>query len=113
MGRQSRRPLQQVSALPVGADDSVRPQDVPLFSEIFGEFVASQRADVGIGPYNRMCRCIRIRRGFLIVPCFPPGGHRAPPLPSLRRIRTTSRILNAERFYRSHLNATVHKYGVP
>ena len=52
MGRQSRRPLQQVSALPVGADDSVRPQNVPLFSEIFGEFAASQRADVGIGPYR-------------------------------------------------------------
>ena len=39
MGRQSRRPLQQVSALPVGADDSVRPQDAPLLTEIFGEFV--------------------------------------------------------------------------
>ena len=31
---------------PVGADDSVRPQDVSLFSEICGEFVTSQRADV-------------------------------------------------------------------
>ena len=31
---------------PVGADDSVRPQDVSLFSEICGEFVTSQWADV-------------------------------------------------------------------
>ena len=113
MGRQSRRPLQQVSALPVGADDSVRPQDVPLFSEIFGEFVASQRADVGIGPYNRMCRCIRIRRGFPIVPCFPPGGHRAPPLPSLRRIRTALQILNAVLFYSRYQIVTTYKSGVP
>ena len=30
MGRQSRRPLQQVSALPVGADDSVRPQNMSI-----------------------------------------------------------------------------------
>ena len=53
MGRQSRRPLQQVSVLPVGADDSVRPQNAVVFSEIYGEFVTSQRADVGIGPYNK------------------------------------------------------------
>ena len=39
---------------PVGADDSVRPQDVSLFSEICGEFVTSQRADVGIGPYGAL-----------------------------------------------------------
>ena len=52
MGRQSRRPLQQVSALPVGADDSVRPQNAVVFSEIYGEFATSSRADVGIGPYR-------------------------------------------------------------
>ena len=47
-----RRPLQQVSALPVGADDSVRPQNAVVFSEIYGEFATSSRADVGIGPYR-------------------------------------------------------------
>ena len=52
MGRQSRRPLQQVSALPVGADDPVRPQNAVVFSEIYGEFATSSRADVGIGPYR-------------------------------------------------------------
>ena len=36
---------------PVGADDSVRPQNAPVFTGIYGESVAAQRADVGIGPY--------------------------------------------------------------
>ena len=66
MGRQSRRPLQQVSALPVGADDSVRPQNAVVFSEIYGEFVTSQRADVGIGPYNSLSSPCRGGR-----PCPP------------------------------------------
>ena len=52
LGRQSRQPLQRHSLFPVVADDSVRPQNIPLFTEIFGEFVTSQRADVGIGPYR-------------------------------------------------------------
>ena len=52
LGRQSRLPLQRPSLSPVGADDSVRPQDAPLFTEIFGEIATSQRADVGIGPYR-------------------------------------------------------------
>ena len=36
---------------PVGADDSVRPQTAPVFTGIYSESVAAQRADVGIGPY--------------------------------------------------------------
>ena len=51
-GRQSRRPLQRPALSPVGADDSVRPQDAPLFTEIFGEIATSRRADVGIAPYG-------------------------------------------------------------
>ena len=31
------------------------------FMEIFGEFAAAQRADVGIGPYEQLGNCIRIR----------------------------------------------------
>ena len=31
--------------LPVGADDSVRPQNAPAFTEIYCEFAASQRAE--------------------------------------------------------------------
>ena len=42
-----------------------RPGRMHRFTGIFGEFAASQRADVGIGPYNQASMCIRIRRGFL------------------------------------------------
>ena len=62
MGRQSRRPLQRRFTFLVGADDSVRPQNIPLFTEIFGEFATSQRADVGIGPYKVLCRFVTVRR---------------------------------------------------
>ena len=51
-GRQSRRPLQRLLLSPVGADDSVRPQTAPVFTGIYGESVAAQRADVGIGPLH-------------------------------------------------------------
>ena len=30
----------------------IGPADYTVFTEIFGEFVTSQRADVGIGPYR-------------------------------------------------------------
>ena len=33
---------------------------MPLFTKIFGEFATSQRADVGIGPYNQWGGCLRI-----------------------------------------------------
>ena len=39
-------------AYPVGADAYIGPADYTVFTEIFGEFVTSQRADVGIGPYK-------------------------------------------------------------
>ena len=60
IGSQSRRPLQKAFDAPhsVGADDSVRPQTAPFFTEICSKFGASQRADVGIGPY-------RVLRKFL------------------------------------------------
>ncbi len=34
----------------VGADAHIGPAECTVFTEIFGEFVTSQRADVGIGP---------------------------------------------------------------
>ena len=40
----------------VGADDSVRPQTAPFFTEICSKFGVSQRADVGIGPYRVLCK---------------------------------------------------------
>ena len=60
------------------------PADRTVFMKIFGKFVTSQRADVGIGPYK-----------------------------AFRQIRTALQILNAKRFYRSHLNVTVRKSVVP
>jgi len=44
------------------ADGSVRPQDALVFYGDSGEFAAPQRADVGIGPYDQVGKCIRIRR---------------------------------------------------
>ena len=80
VGRQSRRPLQQLFALLVGADGSVRPQVVPLFTEICGESVTSQRADVGIGPYNCRHSCTRIRHNLSKNQPVPLGGQSRPPL---------------------------------
>ena len=39
-------------------------QNAPFFMKILGKFAAAQRADVGIGPYIEMRRCIRLRRSF-------------------------------------------------
>ena len=36
----------------VGADAHIGLAECIVFTEIFGEFVTSQRADVGIGPYK-------------------------------------------------------------
>ena len=36
----------------VGADAYIGPAEYAVFMEIFSEFVTSQRADVGIGPYR-------------------------------------------------------------
>ena len=41
----------------VGADAHVGPAECTVLTEIFGTFVTFQRADVGIGPYNQVCRC--------------------------------------------------------
>ena len=59
------------------------------------------------------------REGFRIYASLsenlhlPAGRSRAPPLPSLGQIRIALQILNEKRFYRSHLNVTTHKSGVP
>ena len=37
----------------VGADDPVRPPEMPVFTEIRCKFTTFQWADVGIGPYKR------------------------------------------------------------
>ena len=50
----------------VGADAHIGPAERTVFSVIFGEFVTSQWADVGIGPYYCVGMCIRIRQHFLL-----------------------------------------------
>ena len=50
----------------------IGPADYTVFTEIFGEFVTSQRADVGIGPYrtpaNPYCFANFERKAFLQQP---------------------------------------------
>ena len=53
--------------LTVGGDAYIDPAECTILTEIFGEFVTSQRADVGIGPYNHVWTYIRIRRRFTKV----------------------------------------------
>ena len=36
-------------------------QNMAVFTEIYGEFVTSQRADVGIGPYREAAGAARYR----------------------------------------------------
>ena len=67
---------------PVGADDSVRPQTAPVFTGIYGESVAAQRADVGIGPYMTPANS-----------CCPAN-------------------FECRRFYRNHSKAAAIKFGV-
>ena len=40
--------------LTVGVDAYIDPAECTISTEIFGEFVTSQRADVGIGPYRTL-----------------------------------------------------------
>ena len=61
------------SRLLVGADAHIGPAECTAFTEFCGEFATSQRADVGIGPYNGIRKCIRIRRKFL-KKALPPAG---------------------------------------
>ena len=42
----------------------IGPAECTVLTEICGEFATSGRADVGIGPYTKMSRRSRMRRGF-------------------------------------------------
>ncbi len=64
-GGQSRPPLRNTGELKtsgVGADDSVGPENVADSPEISVKSSAHCRADVGIGPYSQLGKCLRIRR---------------------------------------------------
>ena len=64
----------------VGVDAHIDPEECSVLTEISGEFATPQRADVGIGPYSQVGKCIRIRREFLMIRCILPGGQSRPPL---------------------------------
>ena len=53
----------------VGVDAHIDPAERTLFTEIYGKFATSQRADVGIGPYktlaNPYCPANFERKAFL------------------------------------------------
>ena len=44
--------LHVAAAYAVGVDAHIDPAERTLFTEIYGKFATSQRADVGIGPYR-------------------------------------------------------------
>ena len=54
-----------LTRLAVEADAHIGPAECTVSTEICGEFVISQWADVGIGPYIAICQCIRGTGGFL------------------------------------------------
>ena len=88
MGRQSRRPLQQPFALSVGADDSVRPRDVPILRE--------SSANSQLPPTSKevtACGFAANSRGNSL---HSAGRSRAPPLPTAvafqRFLRKTNRL---------------------
>ena len=102
MGGQESSAPTTILALPCRGGRLCPPAECAGFMEIFGGFVTSQRADVGIGPYSRMRRYIRIRRGFSMILCLLPGGAEPRPYQGFGRIRTALHIFNAERFYRRY-----------
>ena len=46
--------VQTSRMIAVGADAHIGPAEQAIFTGICGEFVTSQRADVGIGPYANL-----------------------------------------------------------
>ena len=88
MGRQSRRPLQQPFALSVGADDSVRPRDVPILRE--------SSANSQLPPTSKEVTACGFAANSRRNSLHSAGRSRAPPLPTAvafqRFLRKTNRI---------------------
>ena len=70
----------------VGADDSVRPQNAPVFTGIYGESVTSQRADVGIGPYWIAAQFLRGALASCGIRQGQTWGRRAAQMETLKRV---------------------------
>ena len=88
MGRQSRRPLQRPFALPVVADDSVRPRDVPILRE--------SSANSQLPPTSKEVTACGFAANSRRNSLHSAGRSRAPPLPTAvafqRFLRKTNRI---------------------
>ena len=88
MGRQSRRPLQQPFALSVGADDSVRPRDVPILRE--------SSANSQLPPTSKEVTACGFAANSRRNSPHSAGRSRAPPLPTAvvfqRFLRKTNRL---------------------
>ena len=88
MGRQSRRPLQQPFALPVVADDSVRPRDVPILRE--------SSANSQLPPTSKEVTACGFAANSRRNSLHSAGRSRAPPLPTAvafqRFLRKTNRL---------------------
>ena len=88
MGRQSRRPLQQPFALSVGADDTVRPRDVPILRE--------SSANSQLPPTSKEVTACGFAANSRRNSLHSAGRSRAPPLPTAvafqRFLRKTNRL---------------------
>ena len=88
MGRQSCRPLQQPFALSVGADDSVRPRDVPILRE--------SSANSQLPPTSKEVTACGFAANSQRNSLHSAGRSRAPPLPTAvafqRFLRKTNRL---------------------
>ena len=88
MGRQSCRPLQQPFALSVGADDSVRPRDVPILRE--------SSANSQLPPTSKEVTACGFAANSRRNSLHSAGRSRAPPLPTAvafqRFLRKTNRL---------------------
>ena len=63
-----------VPCLSVGADAYIGPLENCEFAADYRKNGAFCRVDVGIDPYSQIRMCLRICRGFPMLPCVPPGG---------------------------------------
>ena len=88
MGRQSCRPLQQPFALSVGADDTVRPRDVPILRE--------SSANSQLPPTSKEVTACGFAANSRRNSLHSAGRSRAPPLPTAvafqRFLRKTNRL---------------------
>ena len=96
MGRQSRRPLQQPFALSVGADDSVRPRDVPILRESSANSQLPNGAMCASPPTSKELTACGFAANSRRNSLHSAGRSRAPPLPTAvafqRFLRKTNRL---------------------